>query len=272
MKQHQRTLLSSIALVILSPYILMGAENALHTAVISELKNQAKLFESKDKVRAAVEKDVITGNKALRTERASRAELEFNDKSIARLGANTVFSFKPESRELTLEKGTLLFQVPKGRGRTQIATPAATCAITGTTVLLQHVVLADGTTRSIFIVLEGSLTVEKDGETFELAAGHGLILPKGKGKPVKTQVDIASLMTSSGLITDFPELASFDLIKEVIRSQQGFDISSLDETLDLVESTQNTPPDFPRDTPFDRPQQDLTPSVPTSPIIIASGY
>src|SRR5438132_11249543 len=44
--------------------------------------------------RPAVVGDMVEGKKTLLTGRKSRAELLFNDNTIARLGANSVFSFK----------------------------------------------------------------------------------------------------------------------------------------------------------------------------------
>lgn len=76
--------------------------------------------------------DVVEAQTYIYTEDKSRAELEFPDHSIVRVGQNTVFSFDAESRTLSLEKGAMLFYVPPGAGGGTIKTPSLTAAITGT--------------------------------------------------------------------------------------------------------------------------------------------
>ena len=51
-----------------------------------------------------------------------------------RIGQNTVFTFDSEyAHAFDLEKGSLLFHIPKGNGGGTIKTPSLTAAITGTT-------------------------------------------------------------------------------------------------------------------------------------------
>jgi FecR protein. len=45
----------------------------------------------------------------------SRSELKFPDQTLARLGANTIFSFNEGTRDLNLQDGAMLLRVPKGR-------------------------------------------------------------------------------------------------------------------------------------------------------------
>ncbi len=82
--------------------------------------------------RPAALHDVIEAETYLLTGDQSRAELEFPDHSIVRVGQNTVFSFDAASRTLSLEKGAMLFYVPPGSGGGNIKTPSLTAAITGT--------------------------------------------------------------------------------------------------------------------------------------------
>jgi hypothetical protein len=82
--------------------------------------------------RPAALHDVVQAETYLFTQDKSRAELEFPDHSIVRVGQNTVFSFDASSRTLSLEKGAMLFYVPPGSGGGNIKTPSLTAAITGT--------------------------------------------------------------------------------------------------------------------------------------------
>lgn len=54
------------------------------------------------------------GDTALQTGGYSRAELQFKDLTIIRVGSNSLFRFLAGTREATLEGGTILFSSPKG--------------------------------------------------------------------------------------------------------------------------------------------------------------
>lgn len=210
------------------------ADTQLTSATVTEVRNEAKLYvydgRAEASVRPAKVKDVVMGDRALRTGRASRAELEFNDKSLVRLGSNTVFSFQPQTRFLKLEKGTILYQQPKGVGATRIATASATCAITGTTVLIQQVTTPSGAVHSVYVVLEGSMVVTINGVAYTVPAGYALV-DDGTGKPKIVQVDVAAIMRSSALLTAFPELASLGAIQDTINSQVGQENANLGDVL-----------------------------------------
>ena len=101
--------------------------------------------------RPAAVADVIRDNNFLLTETESRAELEYEDGSVVRIGQNTVFSFDAATRRLTLEKGSLIFYIPSGSGGGQIKTPSLTAAITGTVgkVSTNTIAILEGEVRLI---------------------------------------------------------------------------------------------------------------------------
>lgn len=82
--------------------------------------------------RAAKAGDVIEARSYLLTETDSRAELKYADGSLVRIGQNTVFTFEADTRTLSLEKGSLIFHIPKGQGGGTVRTASITAAITGT--------------------------------------------------------------------------------------------------------------------------------------------
>ena len=88
--------------------------------------------------RPAAVSDEVRNGTAVRTGVESRAELTFTDQTLARLGANTIFSFDKGTRNLELGGGAMLLRVPKDVGGAQINTAAVTAAITGTTVMLEY--------------------------------------------------------------------------------------------------------------------------------------
>src|SRR6266446_5357119 len=104
----------------------------LKEARVTQVVNDVKLLPGQAAPRPAVVNDNLRSGTAVRTGADSRTELTFTDLTLARLGANTIFSFNEGTRTLDLGSGTVLFQVPKGAGGAKITTAAVTAAITGT--------------------------------------------------------------------------------------------------------------------------------------------
>src|SRR5205823_1868390 len=127
-------------------------------------------------------------------------------------GANTIFSFNEGTRNLELGGGAMLLRVPKDAGGAKITTAAVTAGITGTTVILEYHVHA----YIKFIVLEGvaRLYLRKHlGESVLVHAGEMLIVnPDATSLPDPVNVDLDRLMKTRLLITEFPPLASEQLI------------------------------------------------------------
>jgi hypothetical protein len=103
------------------------------SAIVTRVENHVSIgSHAGGPERPAMVHDVVQAQTYLITQDQSRAELEFADHSIVRIGQDSVFSFDAESRTLSLEKGALLFYVPPGSGGGNIKTPSLTAAITGT--------------------------------------------------------------------------------------------------------------------------------------------
>src|SRR5580658_9383534 len=79
----------------------------------------------------------IRDGEYVETGSASRAELQFANKTISRLGANTIFNYSASSNEVDLQAGTILFSKPKDGKQLNIKTEAVTAAIVGTTGFMQ---------------------------------------------------------------------------------------------------------------------------------------
>ena len=86
----------------------------------------------------AVPGDVIKGDSALKTGGDSRAELQFPDLTIARVGSNALFRFIAGARAITLDGGTMLFSSPKGAGGGTVQAGAITAAVTGSDFLIAN--------------------------------------------------------------------------------------------------------------------------------------
>jgi hypothetical protein len=121
-------------------------------ATVARLQNDVKFGATVQRAtRPARVADVIQADSYLLTETDSRAELRYDDGSIVRVGQNTVFTFEADTRTLSLERGSLVFSIPKGSGGGKIRTASITAAITGTIGKLSDNIIAilDGEVRLI---------------------------------------------------------------------------------------------------------------------------
>src|ERR1700686_1463662 len=166
-------------------------------------------------------RDIIKDDLGLQTGAKSRSELLFQDNTLTRLGAETFFSFKTGTRDMTLEKGSMLLQVPKGLGGAKIHTAAVTAAITGTTIMMEYI----PNQYIKGLVLEGSLRVSRNGASSDsvvLRPGKMVIMrPDAKRIPDPVDVNLEHIVKTSTLV-NFPGgnmLPSMALIQAAINDQ-----------------------------------------------------
>src|SRR5450755_485832 len=80
---------------------------------LTEIIHEANVVAAADKaVKPAVTNQVFRVPDLVRTGPASRVEMTAPDKTITRIGANTVFTFEPGERNIRMEKGSILFHAP----------------------------------------------------------------------------------------------------------------------------------------------------------------
>ena len=152
-------------------FVQQSVAGPLTSAEVTKIINRVTVIEPAKGDHPAVLRDVIKDDLGLQTGVRSRSELLFQDNTLTRLGAETFFSFKTGTRDLTLERGSMLLQVPKGLGGAKIHTAAVTAAITGTTIMMEY---SPGQYLKV-LVLEGSLRLSRN-ESF----GNSLVLRPGK--------------------------------------------------------------------------------------------
>jgi hypothetical protein len=111
----------------------------LRRADIEQILNRVELIPRRGTSRTARVDDFMAIGDALRTAAASRAELRFNDGSLARIGERATFHFIPNTRNFRLSDGTMLLLIPPGRGRSTIQTPSAVTGIQGSALVIRHV-------------------------------------------------------------------------------------------------------------------------------------
>ncbi|MDB6139957.1 MAG: FecR family protein [Verrucomicrobiaceae bacterium] len=174
----------------------------LREAEFTRVINDVKLLPDQAAPHTAAVGDKITGKTAVSTGTKSRAELKFGDGTLTRLGANSIFSIEQGSRNIDLQQGTFLLQVPKQMGGARVRTAAITAAVTGTTIMVEYE--PNGYVK--VIVLEGSLDLfrnDKPSVFRTIGSGDMVIMkPDGKTIPEPVQVDLQRLKKSSKLTND----------------------------------------------------------------------
>jgi FecR protein len=202
-------------------------------ATVSRLYKKVSYGDTANRaIRDAKVTDVVKAATYLLTETDARAELKYDDGSIVRIGQNTVFTFEADTRSLSLEKGSLVFYIPKGSGGGTVRTASITAAITGT---------IGKVTENLIAILEGEVTLIPSGR--KVAAGFfAKAEPDGTISILPFDVDKAlggSLLTFGGPLPTLDE-DKLRALALAYRPKPEFlpEIPSFLETLDR---TQNHP-------------------------------
>ena len=115
------------------------AQSVLNRAEVYKLRNQVDLSRQNRPVwNRAKLGDTIVPQDALRTGANSRAELLFNEGTLVRTGAGTIFRFSPGKRNFELDSGSALIMIRPGQGESNITTPEAKVISQGTALFIQH--------------------------------------------------------------------------------------------------------------------------------------
>ena len=107
-------------------------------ARVTQVVHDVRLLVSNAPPRPASVNDNVGQGTAVRTGSDSRTEVTFTDRTLARLGANTVFSFGEGARDLDLASGNVLLYIPKSSGARRINTAVATVAGTSFTTMAEY--------------------------------------------------------------------------------------------------------------------------------------
>ena len=192
----------------------------LRAARVTQIINDVKLLPGQAAARAAVVNDSVGAGTAVRTGVDSRSELTFSDLTITRLGANTVFSFNGEARQVDLGSGAILVQVPRNGAEVKIRTAAVTAAITGGTALFE----SNKGLPTKLLMLEGIGRFYPTGHPEQAVIVHGgeMVMMTVDGQITRPRKFNAALVyKTSKLITSFATLPNADLILAVIDAQQA---------------------------------------------------
>lgn len=187
-------------------------------ARVSQAIHNVQLLAPNAGPRPASINDNVRQGTAVRTGSDSRAELAFTDRTLARLGANSLLSFG--EREFDLATGSMLLYLAKRSGAARINTAIATAAGNSFTAMAEY----RSKSWIKFIVLEGrgsiSLT-HHPGETRALHAGQMITVRPGAMKlPEPEDVDLSGLIRTSLLVTQFPPLPNLTMILSEANDRQ----------------------------------------------------
>jgi hypothetical protein len=181
----------------------------LKQAKFTQVVNKVFVFSAANKVSHSVAlNDIFKMPDALRTGANSRAELVAADKTITRVGANTIFSYDNESRTIDLQQGSLLFHSEPRKGGGTIRTSAAVAAVVGTTIIVTCT--PDGGFK--VLDLEGEVEITfKNGQHQYLEPGQmTFVLPGATQRaPIiifRLDSEIKDSLLVSGFVSPLPSL------------------------------------------------------------------
>ena len=217
---------------------LVAAGGGLNEMKVMEVVNEVNVMEMPSrKTRRVQSQETFHAANVLSTGPASRAELVAADGTVARIGANSIFSVAPEKRDVSLEKGSVMFHSPKGRGGGVIRSASATASVIGTSI----VVTATQNGGFKLLVLEGkAMATLPGGGSSTLSAGQmTFVMPGSKAfGPVinfrlKEQVGGSALI--KGFKTALPAVAK--ITESVVAQEQKIASGKVEATNLLVADT-----------------------------------
>ena len=216
--------------LLLAAGIAGGAD--LSQAVVRQKVNVVTLAPNLNaEARPAPQGAVIHDENVVRTGTESRAELEFTDLTLARLGSNSIFSFDGKARAMNFTRGAVLFSKPTNSGAIQLNSGAISGAITGSTGFISTVAMegisntgpmkGKGTTTLVGMVEGkvhgGSRWTDTSGRehTTQFRLGPGeMLVARPDGPPRLAQFDIPRFLKTSPLVKGFksplPNAAAID--------------------------------------------------------------
>ena len=177
----------------------LGAAD-LRESTLVQVVNEVKVAPAGAAEKDARANDVVRAPDKIRTGTKSRAELKAPDNTLTRIGANTIFSFEQSGRVLNLEKGSVLFHSPAGRGGGTIKSAGASAAVLGTTLIVAAT--QDGGFKCLLLEGKGTITLP-NGKTQRLEAGDMVYVPAGAQDLSVIKIDLGKLVGGSQLVNGF---------------------------------------------------------------------
>lgn len=205
----------------------------IRNLVLTEvIKDVSILDAATKKVTPAKAGDVLVPPNILKTGPDSRAELIAEDKTVTRVGSNTVFSVDPNSRDINLGQGSVLLHSPTGKGGGTIKSAGATASVLGTTLIVG----ANPSGGFKTMLLEGKGQVTTPGSRpVRVNAGQLSFAMPGQKASAPLNFSLKGQVGSSQLVKGFSKpVASIAKIEAAVTQQQEKIASGGLSTTDLV--------------------------------------
>jgi hypothetical protein len=191
---------------------------SLDEARLTRVSNSVQLLHPMATARRALLNDIVDGKTVVQTSKDSHAELTFSDETVVRLAANTAFSFKNGTHDLSLGEGAVLVQAPRSANGATIHATGVTAAVTETTVMIEY---HPGVCK--FLVLEGTGRLYRPahlGDSVLVHAGQMVIGNPSAAVSDPVDFDIARFVKTSRFIVGLSPLRSEKLIAAESQKQQ----------------------------------------------------
>ena len=186
--------------------------------------------------------DIVKGDTALQTGGYSRAELQFSDLTITRVGSNSLFRFVRGTREIILDSGTMLFSAPAGAGGGKVRAGFISAAVTGSEFMISNVgkvkVICLSHKVAVYFTANPKVRVELlPGQMLDIAAGANRKMPPvttiNLGKLLGT-----SLLTESGGFRPLPSQPI--LAQNATKQAKAFSLAKTNLTSESAETVRST--------------------------------
>ena len=209
-----------LAVILACGGVSAAAAVPLTESTFTEIIQQANVVSATDKSTTPARTNLLfKAPDLVRTGPASRVEMTAPDKTITRIGANTIFTFAPGGRDILLERGSILFHAPAGVGGGAILNHGTAAAVLGTTMI--GAILPDGSFK--ILDLEGKVKVTlKSQVSIELKPGQMVIVsPDGDALGPVINFNLRRLLPHLLLVVGFSQpLSSLPLIDAAIQVQE----------------------------------------------------
>ena len=200
--------------------VLWGAD--LSQAVVRQRVNIVTVAPTLGaKAEPAVQGAILYDQNVVETGAASKAELEFADRTRMRMTANAIFTFNTKTRTMNHTQGAVLVSKPTDSGAIELKSGAISGGITGSTVFLSTTPLTSGKAGHTRSTRKGSTTVvgmlegkirggarwtdssgREHSTPFRLGPGE-LLVARSDAPPRVAQFDLPRFLKSSPLVTGF---------------------------------------------------------------------
>ena len=172
-------------------------------ATLRKVVNRVDLLLTSQSLRIAQVNDRLSNSgDTVKTQRASRTELKFNDGTLAKVGELATFRFTPNTRRFELGNGTYLFLVPPGRGNTEFNTPNAKAGVKGSALFIRYIEESNTTIMGALTNnLLGPMDITVGGKKQDLYAGQMVVAIKDRIDRVET-FDLTTFFQTSPMYRD----------------------------------------------------------------------